>query len=206
MKYMYLRVPALRQATLPIALGTLSLVLANEAALANPAEEAVKTLPRVVVSADRDPTYIEKSAPGATKIDAPIKDISQASVAVSQELLNDRGVVKLNEALDTVAGVTRESVYGGNTATAGFRARGFRAAQLRDGMRLSIQGFGDALDIGAVQSIEVLKGPASVLYGASEPGGTINIVSKTPLEDFALEGSTSVDSFGTGRRFWCVGH
>ncbi len=162
-------------------------------------EQTAKTLPKVVVSADRLAEYNEKVASTGTKTDAAIKDIPQAIVVVDEALLLERGVAKLNEALDTVAGVVRESVYGGNTATAGFIARGFRATQLRDGMRLSIQGFGDALDIGAVQSIEVLKGPASVLYGASEPGGTINIVSKKPFENFAFEASTSVDSFGTAR-------
>src|SRR5688572_2612303 len=162
-------------------------------------DESPKTLSRIAVAAEEEPTYAEKDASAGTKTDAPIKDIPQSIVVVSQELLEDRGVAKLNEALDTVAGVVRESVYGGNTATAGFLARGFRAAQLRDGMRLNIQGFGDALDIGGVEKIEVLKGPASVLYGASEPGGTVNIVSKSPHADFALNADTSVNTFGTGR-------
>jgi iron complex outermembrane receptor protein len=157
------------------------------------------TLPKIRVDAAEEPPYVKSEASTGTKTDAAIRDIPQAIVVVSRDLLEDRGVVKLNEALDTVAGIVRESVYGGNTATAGFVARGFRAAQLRDGMRLSIQGFGDAMDIGAVESIEVLKGPASVLYGASEPGGTLNIITKKPHADFAVQTQASANTFGAGR-------
>ncbi len=177
----------------------LAVALSSHAQSPQPDGQPVKTLPRVTVVADEAPPYTKQEATGATKVEAPIRDIPQSIVVVGEDLLHERGVAKLSESLDTVAGIVRESVYGGNTATAGFTARGFRVAQLRDGMRLSIQGFGDALDIGAVESIEVLKGPASVLYGASEPGATINIVSKKPQTEFGIGADTSIDSFGTGR-------
>ncbi len=184
----------------PSVLATLAVFCAITANPIKAAEsEPITTLPKIKVAAQEEVPYVTGHATSATKTDAAIKDIPQAIVVVSAEVLRDRGVAKLSEALDTVSGVIRESSYGGNNASAGFIARGFSAAQLRDGMRLSVQGFGDALDIGAVESIEVLKGPASVLYGASQPGGTINIVTKKPHGEFALETSASVDSFGMGR-------
>src|SRR5688500_3064079 len=76
------------------------------------------TLPKIRVDAEEAP-YVKGDASTGTKTDAAIRDIPQSIVVVSRELLEDRGVVKFNEALDTVAGIVRESVYGGNTATAG---------------------------------------------------------------------------------------
>src|SRR5687768_12366501 len=106
-------------------------------------DQTVKTLPKVSVAADETPPYTNKEVTSATKMEAPVRDIPQSIVVIGEDLLRERGVAKLSESLDTVAGIVRESVYGGNTATAGFTARGFRVAQLRDGMRLNIQGFGD---------------------------------------------------------------
>lgn len=166
---------------------------------AQAANEEPKTLPKIRVEAAGIVPYHAPVTTTGTKTDAPVKDIPQAIVVVTNDLLRDRAVTKLSEAIDTVAGIVRDSSYGGNTASAGFIARGFSALQLRDGLRLNIQGFGDALDIGSVDSIEVLKGPASVLYGASEPGGTINLVTKKPHEEFAAEATGAVDSFGLGR-------
>jgi iron complex outermembrane recepter protein len=156
-------------------------------------------LPEMSVRARREMTYKSETASTATKLDVPLKDIPQSIQVVPQQLLRDRGVQRLNEVADTVSGVVRKSVYGGGNSGAVFTARGFSALTLRNGMRLNVQGFGDAYDIGSIESVEVLKGPASVLYGASEPGGTINFVTKKPYASFGGEASLAANSFGTFR-------
>ncbi len=143
--------------------------------------------------------YLARRSATGTKTDALVADIPQSIVVIPGDLLRDRGVAKVSEAVDTVAGVVRGGTYGGNTSSADFIARGFEALKLRDGMRLNAQGFGDALDIGSIERVEVLKGPAAVLYGAGEPGGTVNLVSKKPYAGFGGEAGLSYDSFGTGR-------
>lgn len=180
-------------------------VLRRESEGGAPAEPP--TLPAVRVTARHEqPTaatpvtgYVARRTTSGTKTDAAIRDIPQAIVVVTSDQLRDRGVAKVIEAADTVAGVVRESSYGGNPASATFIIRGFEALTLRDGLRLNPQGFGDALDVGTIERIEVLKGPAAVLYGASEPGGTVNLVSKRPYTGFGGEAQAWTDTFGTTR-------
>ena len=60
--------------------------------------------------------------------------------------------------------------------------RGFETTTIfRNGIRFDDNVFGDPLQFANVESIEVLKGPAAILYGRVEPGGMVNIITKQPL-------------------------
>jgi iron complex outermembrane recepter protein len=79
-----------------------------------------------------------------------------------------------------------------------FIIRGFEGAPvLRDGFRLET--FGGIMDpeIYGLERIEVLKGPDSILYGESNPGGLINLISKRPLKQRHLELELAAGSFGS---------
>jgi iron complex outermembrane receptor protein len=91
-----------------------------------------------------------------------------------------RGVQNIGQALDTVPGVSRNFGFTGNQR---FRVRGFtNVGNLRDGFRQNV--VQPEVDLAGVETVEVLKGPASALYGRFEPGGVINFVSRVPQSDF----------------------
>ena len=117
---------------------------------------------RVIVTGE-EPDYAATDAPATAKTDAPIKDLPFSVQVVPKELLEDRGVTRIEQALDDVSGVHAESSYGGNGATF-FNVRGFTTSNgLRDGFRN--YGYLAFRDVQAIERIEVLKGPSGALYG-----------------------------------------
>lgn len=128
----------------------------------------------------------------ATKTGAPVLETPFTVNIVSRELLDLRNVSNIGEAAETVSGVQRTIGFSGNQR---FRIRGFQnISTLRDGFRQSVSQ--PEIDLQGVESIEVLKGPASALYGRFEPGGVVNFVSKRPYgasggEAFVVGGSNA---------------
>jgi iron complex outermembrane receptor protein len=118
-----------------------------------------------------------------SKTDTPITAIPQSVSVIGRDELDDRKVVKVDEALLYTAGVSAQS-FGPDPDTDWFFIRGFQATQtgvFLDGLPLYSYGFGGfQIDPFLLERVEVLKGPASVLYGGSNPGGIINLVSKRP--------------------------
>lgn len=126
----------------------------------------------------------------ATKTGTPVLETPFTINIVPRELLDLRNVSNIGEAAETVSGVQRTIGFSGNQR---FRIRGFQnISTLRDGFRQSVSQ--PEIDLQGVESIEVLKGPASALYGRFEPGGVVNFVSKRPYgwsggEAFVVGGS-----------------
>ncbi|MGL6341066.1 MAG: TonB-dependent siderophore receptor, partial [Waterburya sp.] len=124
--------------------------------------------------------YTVPDASTATRTDTPIRDIPQSIQVIPQEILKDQQVNRLDEALSNVSGTTFAGTFGNTSLN--FNIRGFENAPvLLDGFR-QFGGF----DLGSpetanLERVEVLKGPASILYGEVQPGGVINLVSKQPL-------------------------
>ncbi|WP_322727959.1 TonB-dependent siderophore receptor [Nostoc sp. ChiQUE01b] len=138
----------------------------------------------LVVTGEQDGYRVPNASVG-TRTDTPLRDIPQSIQVIPQEVLRDQNVNSLNEALRNVPGVI-SNTSSDATQNVGFTIRGFDTTArsgssfLRDGLRDG----GDILsEIPNIERIEVLKGPASVLYGAANPGGTINQVTKQPLRD-----------------------
>ncbi len=126
----------------------------------------------------------------ATKTGAPVLETPFVVNIVPRELLDLRNVADIGAAMETVGGVQRTIGFSGNQR---FRVRGFQAVStLRDGMRQSVSQ--PEIDLQGVDSIEVLKGPASALYGRFEPGGVINFVAKRPQATAAREATLTVGS------------
>ena len=98
-------------------------------------------------------------------------------------MLRDVGALNLNEALDLSASVARQNNFGGLWNS--FSIRGFSgdinlpSGFLVNGFNAG-RGFGGPRDLVGVESVEVLKGPRSALFGRGEPGGTINLITKRP--------------------------
>lgn len=124
-----------------------------------------------------DDNYFVPEVTSATRTNTPILDTPQAVQIVPEEVLEDQQVIRLDEALRNVSGVT----FGGTDLGRNlqFNIRGFdEAPVLRNGFRQ----FGADIvpETANLERVEVLKGPASVLYGEIEPGGLINLVTKKP--------------------------
>lgn len=118
-----------------------------------------------------------------SKSDTPITEIPQSVSVVGAEVIRAGNIGKLDEALGYVAGV-QGAPFGHDSDTNWYYLRGFDATQtgiFQDGLPHYSYGFGGFyIDPFAVERIEVLKGPASVLYGGSSPGGLLNYVTKAP--------------------------
>lgn len=140
--------------------------------------------------------YRAEEASTATKTDTPIRDIPQSIQVIPREVLKDQGIIRVQDALRNVSGATSAGYYQGFSEY--FSLRGFPANLFRDGLRL-YQGFGGLTETANIERIEVLKGPASVLFGDAPPGGLVNLVSKQPLNQpfYSFEGT--VGSFSTYR-------
>jgi iron complex outermembrane receptor protein len=131
-------------------------------------------LPEVQVVGTRRHAYREVEATAGTKISAPLRDIPQSIQVVDREMLDDLGIVRGTDLTKNVSGVYREGV--GTDDRLVFR--GFTTSEfLRDGFPDRRKLFRDTA---STERVEVLKGPASVLYGRLEPGGTLNYVTKRP--------------------------
>lgn len=128
--------------------------------------------------------YTATDAVAAARVDVPIMETPIAVAVVPAQVLADQQTVTLIDALTNVSGVAPTN--DGYNSSDSFSIRGFDAASLlyQDGMRLdeySDSGFPQ--DMANVESIEIVKGPASVLYGQGEPGGLVNVVTKKPRTD-----------------------
>jgi iron complex outermembrane receptor protein len=130
----------------------------------------------------------------AGKTAIPTLETPQAISVVSANDIEARGVTRLSEALRTVAGVSRSTTYGFYDA---YTIRGFDAAYgsvYLDGL-VNEAGVGFNQELSAVEQVEVLKGPSSMLFGQAPLGGLINLVSKRPREDAFLKVTASTGSW-----------
>jgi len=203
------RVPALpRRTLLSLLLPSLLLAASAQAQTAPGGAADVVDLDAVQVNAYR----VTSHASSATKTDTPVAETAQSISVIAREELDARGVVSLNEAMRYVAGVVLEST-GTDNRYDDFRIRGFVAgsesgAATVDGLRMPP--IGSAWNRGKIDSwnldrVEVLKGPASVMYGQVTPGGMVNQVSKTPEPGQQQVLRLGVDGHGTWSSAFDVG-
>ena len=135
-------------------------------------------LDEVEIIGTRESGYRATVAPTANKSRTPVKETPFSIQTVTRELIEDRGVTTFGEAIRTVPGITNQVGWGGMNDR--FRLRGFGTeSNLKNGIRRS--SFASIDDLANIEQIEVLKGPASALYGRFEPGGVVNMVTKKPL-------------------------
>jgi iron complex outermembrane receptor protein len=111
------------------------------------------------------------------KTETPSKDIPQSISTVTKELIKDKMEFTLKDAVDEVAGVNQYSGFDEYTI------RGFKAENSRDinGLRGYNTTYTSSMLVN-IERVEVIKGPTATLYGNCDPGGTINLVTKKPLD------------------------
>jgi iron complex outermembrane recepter protein len=148
------------------------------------------TLPKVTVEADSayDPDYyadpynkdyVIPNATSGTKTDTPIMETPLNVQAISKQVLKDQQVIRLDQALKNVSGVTTDS----SNFTQGNQnilLRGFASTTyFRNGFRL--RDSATTRPMANVENLEILKGSAAILYGQVDPGGMVNVITKQPL-------------------------
>ena len=134
---------------------------------------------QIVVSARRAATV----AASATKSDTPLIDTAQSVTVVTRNEMDVRGVLNLNQAVRYAAGITPDLRGGVGTRYDQFLLRGFMVPTFLDGLKLQDSPTGYAVaqtDTSRLDRLEILKGPASALYGQSSPGGLVALSSKLP--------------------------
>lgn len=158
--------------------------------------ERVAELATIEVKGDSGSRYAAKRASAATKTDTPILETPMAIQVIPREVIDDR---QSRTALDVARNVSGVQVAPGAVYDQ-FLLRGFDSGYgvtYRNGMKL--EGLGGAVNSAFVDQVEVIKGPASMLYGRIEPGGFVNVVTKKPQPDSAFSVQQQVGSWGQYR-------
>jgi len=142
------------------------------------------------------------SAFGATKSSAPILETARSvSIETSDEFIA-RGALTLDDALNYTAGVVGDT-FGFSTRGDFFVVRGLDVPEYRDNLQALFGNYNNTRPhLYTVDQVEVLKGPASVLYGQGSPGGIVNLVSKRAGPDLDQE---VVLSYGSHDRIEVAG-
>ncbi|MFC4420543.1 TonB-dependent siderophore receptor [Cupriavidus pampae] len=176
-----------------------SYVLVRRAARAattdNTGADAQK-LPPVTVSAAAE-SYRPEISPSTLRSELPLLDTPQTVNVVPAQAIRDQRPRNLDDATNNISGITQGNTLAGTQDT--LMKRGFGGNRdgsiMHNGMPL-VQGRG--LNA-ATDSVEVVKGPASLLYGIMDPGGVINIVSKAPSLTRHTELSLLGSTYGHGK-------
>ena len=146
--------------------------------------DAAAEAERIVVTAE----VTESGA--ATKTDTPAIEVPQPVTVIPEELFEAQGAVSIGDTLNYVSGVQSNS-YGSDSRGDFSFVRGLDALQFRDGMRDVFSYYASIrADPYNFSSVQVLRGPSSVLFGAGSLGGIINLNSKLP--EFMPSGEISL--------------
>lgn len=142
------------------------------------APSAPVTLSQFEVVADQDRGYASTNAVGGTRFNTAIVNLPQSVVVLNEEFLRDLGALSVIDAAQYVSGVSSTAGPGREV----FNVRGYQVDVTTDGLPDSsptAQGLSTPFEL--VERVEIIKGPAAVLYGSTSPGGNVNRLTKKPL-------------------------
>ena len=136
--------------------------------------------------------YISNYSRAATKSDVALREVPQSISVVTRDNMDDRAVQSVSEAMLYSANVNAQR-YGADVRSDYFTVRGFPADLYLDGLRIpqiasqpgGYSGF--VVEPYSLESVEILRGPSSALFGQSNVGGIVNMVSKAPQVEAAHE-------------------
>lgn len=142
--------------------------------------------------------YVARRSATASKTDTPLIETPQSISVVTREQIEAQQPKTVTQALRYTPGITTE-IAGPQSIADQFIVRGFQQGtgrMLRDGTKTFMSDYlgWDAPEPYGLERIEVLRGASSVLYGAADPGGQVNLVSKrpsqTPIRQIQLQGGS----------------
>ncbi|GBU17929.1 MULTISPECIES: TonB-dependent siderophore receptor [Methylobacterium] len=127
--------------------------------------------------------YVATRSATATKTDTPLIETPQAITVIGRQQIDAQGATTLTQATQYTAGIY-SGVFGADQRVDFFTLRGFTASDYgiyKDGLQLLNFGFGTyKVETFGLERIEVLRGPSAVLFGAGNPGGLVNQITKRP--------------------------
>jgi iron complex outermembrane recepter protein len=176
--------------------------------LAQSATQATENvLPIVEVRGKRFDAYEVDANAAGTKTDTSILLTPQSVQVVPRAVLNDQKALTLTDAVRNVAGVGTDFGFNGSAQPLlilrGFQTTSMTASGSMSGMSsyyingVKVQGV--PLNMANVETVEVVKGPASVLYGRSEPGGLVNVVPRALTAEPHLGLEQTLGQYGLSR-------
>jgi len=183
--------------------GSIALAFSAQA-LAQDGATSSGTLPEVRVDAFATPEtaqtpvigYRAKNATTATKTDTPLSETPQSVTIVPRDQLVDQGATSMQEALNYAAGV-RPDAYGLDSRTDSIRIRGGYPDVYLDGLRQNYDYYTSTTrtEPYTLERVEVLRGPAGMLYGSGTVAGIVNMVSKKPQLETQREVGVQLGNF-----------
>ncbi|MFT8209568.1 MAG: TonB-dependent siderophore receptor [Symbiopectobacterium sp.] len=156
--------------------------------VAQPAAQATAAVP-----ARNDQIVVTALPNTALKLDVPVSETPRAMSVVTQQQMEERGAKKVDQALRYSPGVLA-SYYGSDNKAEWLSIRGFKdQSRFQNGLAAINERayFVQQFEAFGMERVEVLKGPASVLYGQNPPGGLVNMISKRPTR--LPQGQISLD-------------
>lgn len=156
--------------------------------------ESASELQAVEIVGRKEQGYKNTSSFSGTKTETPVKNVPQAISYVTKEVIEDQQAFKTGDVLKNISGTNYFSYYNNDVSIRGFRA----GNGLINGLRTSTTSWSQSL-LPNVERIEVIKGPASALFANTDPGGTVNTVTKKPLDENRKSVSFATGSYNTYR-------
>ena len=176
-----------------LSLGSMQAVLAAEAVLpeVQVSGEAEKETPTSVVRG-----YTAKRSATATKTDTSILETPQSISVITADQIEDQRAQSIQEVLRYTAGVVADQ-YGLDSRSDAYAIRGMDATQYLNGLRQVNTFYSETIrpDPYAMERVEVLRGPSSMLYGSGGVGGIVNLVSKRPQTETKREMSVILGNY-----------
>ncbi|WDE10244.1 TonB-dependent siderophore receptor [Thalassomonas haliotis] len=131
----------------------------------------------------------------AVKTNTPIVETARSISVETQQNIIDKGALRLDDTFTYSAGVTGQT-YGFSTRGDWVKVRGLDVPQYQDSLQSLFGNYNNTRpDVYTLEQVEILKGPASVLYGKGSPGGLVNAVSKRPKDESKHEVVASMGNF-----------
>jgi iron complex outermembrane receptor protein/outer membrane receptor for ferric coprogen and ferric-rhodotorulic acid len=164
------------------------------------------TLPEVLITAGTDGSseytgsYAAQAITIGSKIPQTVRETPYSVSIVTRQRLDDQNITKIEDVLKQTTGMTVTRFDGAGNANS-ISARGFSIGSIQlDGLPISqATSYSTALDTAIYDRIEILRGPAGLLQGAGEPGGTINLVRKRARSEFSGSAGFMLGSWDTKR-------
>jgi iron complex outermembrane receptor protein len=153
------------------------------------------TLKTVTVSAG----YVPRRTNDAAKMAVPLVETPQSITVIPRDQVDLLDWQNLSQVVRYTAGVIGEN-YGPDPRYDWLTLRGFYPAEYVDGLQAPIGSVSSVgIDLYGFQTVEILKGPSSALYGLSPPGGIVNLTSRRPESQFSGEGQLQYGSYANGQ-------
>jgi iron complex outermembrane receptor protein len=148
----------------------------------------------VEITGRKEQAYKNTKSFSGTKTETPLRYVPQSISYVTKEVIDDQQAFKASDVIKNISGANHFSYYNNDISLRGYRS----SNALINGLRTPTSSWSQPL-LPNVERIEVIKGPASALFANTDPGGTVNTVTKKPLDEARKSINFATGSFNTNR-------